>query len=100
MWEFEYISEHEERPVSCEIINNILDEIKTLNNNGEIEIYYYPDRPSNIPKDDSDMIDKCIELYNLSGDKHDIIYCMKRFPELKDKIMQLFKNEYNLDLCE
>ena len=99
-WEFEYISEQEERPVSSEIIINILDEINILKKEGDIEIFYYPDRPSNIPKDDSDMINKCMELYNLSGDKHNIIYCMKRFPKLKDKLTQVFRTDYNLDLYE
>jgi hypothetical protein len=98
MWEFEYISEQEETPTSCEIINNILDEINMLNKNREVEIFYYPDRPSNIPEDDTDMINKSIELYQLSGDKYNAIYCIKRFPKLKDKIIQIFKNDYGIDL--
>jgi hypothetical protein len=98
MWEFEYISEQNERPISCETINNILEEINILRKNGEIEIYYYPDRPSNIPKDDSDMVNKSIELYRLSGDKHNAIYCINRFPKLKEEIIRVFKDDFNIDL--
>ena len=100
MWEFEYISEHDEKPISCKIIKNILDEIVTLNKNGEIQIFYYPNRPKNIPKDDSDMISKCIELYQLSGNIHNALYCVENFPRLKEKITQKFKNEFNIDLWE
>jgi hypothetical protein len=98
MWDFEYISEHAETPISFEIIADILDEINVLSKNGEIEIFHYPNRPSNIPKDDSDMVNKCVELYKLSGDKYNAIYCINRFPELREKIVQVFKDDFGINL--
>ena len=98
LWEYEYISDQEEKPISSEMINNILDEIKILNQKGDLDIYYYPNRPLNIPIDDSDMIDKCIELYRLSGNISNATFCIERFPKLRKQIVQVFKEQFDLEL--
>ena len=98
MWEFEFVSEQEEEVKTFEIINDILCEIQLLNKTGEIEIYHYPNRPKNIPKDDHDMVKKSMELYKLSGGKYNALYCIKKFPHLKDEIIKKFIEEYNIDL--
>ena len=98
MWEFEYISEKEEIPIKMEIIENILDKINELKFVNEIEIYYYPNRPQNIPENDYDMVEKTIELYKHSKDINNVIYCIKKFPQLKGEIVKIFNKEFEINL--
>ncbi|MDR0964462.1 MAG: hypothetical protein LBM60_07595 [Clostridium sp.] len=100
MWELEYVSDQDEIPISFEVVNNILNEINSISRKGEIEIFHYPNRPTTIPKDDSDLVNKCAELYQLSQDKYNAIYCINRFPDLKEKIVQVFKDDFGIDLFE
>lgn len=39
-----------------EKIKNVYEKVKDLENKGLIKIYYYPDKPKNIPSDDSDLL--------------------------------------------
>ena len=46
--------------ISEEYIENVYDKIKELEQNGLIKLYTYPNKPKEIPNDNSDLIDKKI----------------------------------------
>jgi hypothetical protein len=73
-------------------------EIKKLETTGEINLFYYPDRPPHIPADDADLIQKSVELYELNGDIYNAIYCVQRFPHLKTQVYETVKKLFGIDL--
>ena len=50
-------------------IENVYEELKKLKDNNNINIYNYPERPLNIPKDDSDLIDSVLNNTKLNSTK-------------------------------
>ena len=90
-WECEVVSSKLEVVHDQIFVSDAFSLIKSLEEQGEVELFYYPNRPSSIPVDDSDMIKKAIELYEMSGNSYNIDYCIERFPHLEKKI----KNEFN-----
>lgn len=57
-----------------------------------MELFYYPNRPNNVPLDDSDMYEKAIELYNISGNVMNLKLCIERFPKFRDKLEAYIEN--------
>ena len=55
--------------------------MKEFNDQGEIKLYLFPDRPDFIPKDNSDLIPKVIKWQN-NGFNIDKFFQL--YPELKD----------------
>lgn len=88
-WACEVVSSKTERVHNQEFVKDVFELIKDFEERGEIELYYYPHRPSLIPVDDSDMINKAIDLYEMSGNRSNIDYCIERFPELKEQILEM-----------
>lgn len=91
-WECEVISSKQEVVREQLLVNDVFSLIKSFEEQGEVEIFYYPNRPSSIPVDDSDMIKKAIELYEMSGNSYNIDYCIERFPHLKKKLINEINN--------
>ncbi len=91
-WEFEVVSSKQEVVHDQVFVNDAFRLIKDLEEQGEIELFYYPNRPSSIPLDDSDMIKKAIELHQISGQSYNIDYCIERFPHLKTKLLSDINN--------
>lgn len=87
-WECEVVSTNLELVYDKEYINDVYELIKEFEERNSIEMYYYPNRPSDIPLDDSDMISKALELYNMSGNPYNIDYCIERFPKFKDQLLK------------
>ena len=50
-----------------EEIENVYEELKKLDSDGKIKMYNYPNKPMDIPMDDSDLIEKEIEYCNRSN---------------------------------
>jgi len=48
------------------------------------KIYWYPNRPPEIPDDDSDIVGHTIDIFNMNGDKSIFPYVMDLFPHLKE----------------
>lgn len=88
-WACEVVSSNTERVHDQEFVKDVFELIKDFEERGEIELYYYPQRPSSVPVDDSDMIKKAVELYEMSGNIYNIEYCIERFPELKEQILKM-----------
>jgi len=95
----ELVSEREVKPIYCEEIDDVFKEIRELSANGKIGLCYYPDRPKNIPKNDIDLARKAVEIYNLNGHLNIAVYCVERFPHLKNMVYNEF-NKASVDLTE
>ena len=99
-WEHEVVCESAKTPLRCEAINDVELAIKALEGLGILRVFRYPSRPGHIPQDDSDMLQKAVELYELSGDAYNAKYCAKRFPHLENEIKERFLKLFNVDIDE
>lgn len=80
-WSAEVVSEYDEEVISEEHIDHVFEKLKEFNDQGEIKLYLFPDRPDFIPKDNSDLIPKVIKWQN-NGFNIDKFFQL--YPELKD----------------
>ena len=87
-WSGEVISEFDENVLCEEHINNVFEKLKELNAKGQLKLYLYPDRPSYIPKDNSDLIPKVIRWHKRGID---INQFFKLYPELKEKYLKMLE---------
>ncbi|MCP4354219.1 MAG: hypothetical protein GY793_01055 [Proteobacteria bacterium] len=84
-WNEEVVSS-ETAKVKKEIkISNMKDHLNSLHKKEELEIYIYPDRPSWVPKDDQDLIDKAY-LFSKTHGKSVWIQFERLHPHLMKKI--------------
>lgn len=90
-WACEKVSEKSETVIEVLMVADVYQFIKDFEAQGRIELFYYPNRPDDIPKDDSDMIQKAIDLYKMSGNESNIDYCMERFPKFKEPLREALK---------
>lgn len=84
LWSKEVISFQKEiEPIKKVYIPNILEALIEEEKCGNLTIFRYPDRPNNIPKDNSDLIDKFVkfELQGLNGALVDLI---DTYPEFEN----------------
>lgn len=87
-WSAEVISESDENVLHEEHIDNVFEKLKELNNNGELKLYLYPNRPSFLPKDNSDLVPKVIRWKN-RGINIDQFF--KLYPELKKQYLNMIQ---------
>ena len=81
-WSAEVVSTQDEDVIKEEYIENVYEKLVDLNNQKELILYLYPDRPEFIPLDNSDLIPK-VKKWERSG--FDIDYFLKTYPELKER---------------
>ena len=77
--------------ISEEYIENVYDKIKELEQNGLIKLYTYPNKPKEIPNDNSDLIDKeirQIEKTKTQVTKESFERLILLHPNLMNKINQ------------
>lgn len=90
LWSKEVISfESSLIPLSKTYYKNILSSLEQEEAKGNIKIYEYPNRPENIPLDNSDLIDKYINFENvgLTGAIKDLLNIYPEFTEIvKEKL--------------
>ena len=84
LWGPEVVSFEDAPVMSCTKINNILEEIIKLSGEGEINLYTYPNRPSHIPLDNSDLIEKYTRFEEM-GIKGALDRLYEIYPDLKKK---------------
>ena len=89
-WSAEVVSESDENVIHEEHIDNVFEKLKELNDKGELQLYLYPNRPTFIPKDNSDLIPKVIgwEKRGINIDQF-----FKLYPELKEQYLNQLKKE-------
>lgn len=81
-WSGEVVSDKVEEVLDSEYISNVYNELLKLNDEGKIRLYLYPERPKNIPLDNSDLIPKVIRWHK---NGFDISKFFEIYPELKEK---------------
>ena len=87
-WSAEVVSESDENVLHEEHIDNVFEKLKELNGSGDLKLYLYPNRPSFIPKDNSDLVSKVIRWKN-RGINIDQFF--KLYPELKKQYLNMIK---------
>lgn len=87
-WSAEVVSESDENVLHEEHIDNVFEKLKELNESGELKLYLYPNRPSFLPKDNSDLVPKVIRWKN-RGINIDQFF--KLYPELKEQYLNMIK---------
>lgn len=81
-WSAEVVSEFDEEVILEEYIENVYKKLIDLDKNGELKLYLYPNRPKNIPLDNSDLIPKVIKWNKRSLN---IEKFFELYPELKNE---------------
>ncbi len=97
LWSLEVISfESEIKPIKKTFYPNILEAIIEEEKKGNITIYRYPDRPLDMPLDNSDLIEKYIgfERQGLKGAVDDLL---EVYPEFLDVVKE-FESSTNKKL--
>lgn len=89
-WSAELVSEFDENVINEEYINNVLEKLKELNEKRELKLYIYPNRPSFIPNDNSDLIPKVIK-WQKRGINIETFFIL--YPELKEKYLEKLKED-------
>jgi hypothetical protein len=80
----EVVSEISVVPIEEIKITNAWDYLLGMQKNGELEIYFYPDRPKIVPRDDNDLIDRAKDWSKKFG--HKVLETFNRLhPELYKK---------------
>lgn len=93
LWSKEVISfEKCLTPIKKTYYKNILDVLNKEEENNNITIYRYPNRPKGMPLDNSDLIEKYIR-YEMQGLKGSISKLLDIYPEFKDTIDELVNKE-------
>lgn len=97
LWRLEVVSSIEAKVLKKEVIDNIMDKIKEEELKGNIKVYHYPNRPLNVPLDNSDLIDKYIN-FELSGKGGSISYLLEIYPEFINQVKErLAEKEINYE---
>lgn len=94
LWSLEVISfENEIRPINKIYYPNILDAIIEEEKQGNIIIYRYPNRPKDMPLDNSDLIEKYISFENqgLTGAVSDLLSIYPEFSRMVEELKTLYK---------
>lgn len=90
-WTAEVVAEGPQKVLEEEQVNNILDKLERYQEKGILKLYRYPDRPDFIPLDNSDLIDKYINFYNM-GHSNSINQLLSLYPEFKEEVNNKLKN--------
>ena len=87
-WSAEVVSDKDEKVISSKYIENVYDELIKLNDDGQIKLYLYPNRPNYVPLDNSDLIPKVLRWYK---NGFDINKFYDLYPELKEMCLDELK---------
>lgn len=95
LWKPEVISTEEFiKPISIIKCDNILDSLKEQAKQGNLHLYFYPDRPSYVPIDNSDLIKMYIN-YERKGIKGAVHKLLLEYPEFASEVENIISNEDN-----
>ena len=85
LWSPEVISFEDENVISERKIDNVLDRLYEFSDAGKLTMYTYPNRPFDVPFDNSDLIDRYIgfEKKGINGAIEDML-CI--YPEFRDEV--------------
>ena len=93
LWSLEVISfEKKIKPLKKIYYSNILAALEEEEKKGNLIIYRYPNRPKDMPIDNSDLIEKYIK-FERQGLKGSIDRLLEVYPEFKEKVESLRDNK-------
>lgn len=84
-WKDEVVKEGGVKVLDEMKFKNALEGIKKLDQAKRLKIYYYPERPSCVPKDDSDIIEKAI-IWTRQGIPRQKEIFLHYHPKLKEAL--------------
>lgn len=82
------------KPIKKTYYDNILKALNEEAENGNIKIYKYPNRPNHIPLDNSDLIDRYINI-ELNGIKGAINSLLTVYPEFESIVAEKLNKKEN-----
>ena len=86
----EVVSNKKEQVLHCEVIDDCYEKVCEMEKNNEVILFRYPNRPSHIPADDSDLIKIAKRIIERSQDKQRTVdNIIKSNSLIKDFIMPL-----------
>lgn len=92
----ELVSDQPVRILNEERVENVYEKIKELEQDGLIQLHYYPDRPEKIPEDDSDLINvelRMAQIRNRKIRKENFERLLFFHPNLLDRVNSLLTQE-------
>ena len=93
LWSLEVISfEKEIKPLKKIYYSNILAALEEEEKKGNLTIYRYPNRPKDMPIDNSDLIEKFIK-FEIQGLKGSIDRLLEVYPEFEESVESLKNNK-------
>lgn len=84
-FEMEVVNPSKVKVVEEMMISLPLDFLKELEKKGELDLYYYPNRPMCVPKDDSDLVEKTLRWIK-EGKVKTKETLLKKHPHLAERI--------------
>ena len=97
--EYEVFSEQDSiKPTKKVEYENVLEELRKLAGEGKLELYEYPNRPEQIPADNSDLVDKYVFYFNngVTTALDDLLDVYPEFAEeIKNRIVFVDHEEEN-----
>jgi hypothetical protein len=91
-WELEVINPKEVAVIEELRVDDIIEFLKRLEQEGQVKLYYYPDRPSQIPTNDSDLIEKAL-LWTKANTPGVEGQFFRLHPHLKDRYETAKRND-------
>jgi len=89
----EVVSEHREKVLRCEAIDDCYAKLCEMEQTGEIVLNRYPNRPAHMPLDNSDLIKRTKRFMQNSQDKNRLVgYVIQVHPNLKEALSALLEN--------
>lgn len=88
-WSAEVVSNKDEEVISEKFIDNVYNELIRLSKENKLKLYLYPDRPAEVPLDNSDLIPKVIRWHK-NGFNIDNFFTL--YPELNNKYYEELNN--------
>lgn len=93
-WAPELVSAFPEPAVSCEEIGDCMEALLACEKGGELTLYRYPDRPSCVPLDDSDLVEATAYfLKNAKNPRELVEYACAKHPRLAERFRALLENK-------
>jgi len=86
-WDVEVIATTNQSVLNEIVVEDVYTYLMSFKTNGQLRILEYPNRPSFIPKDDSDLIVKCVQFTKVFGSSY-LKEVEKFHPTLLDKVIK------------
>jgi hypothetical protein len=95
-YQFEYTSSQSEVVQEEFFFPSVLVELKNYSEQGAVQLYFYPNRPSTIPGDDSDLVKKFVKWgFEDIKDGHDIRDLFNNISETHPKLLEKVKSHFD-----